>query len=104
MKNVEQQDKAVDLRNIGLTGKEAEVILDEVGIKANKNSIPHDTASPLETSGIRFGAPTLTVRGLGNKEMKEIAHLIALAFKNPNSSTVKKQILHSVKNWKISCL
>ncbi|GIO99612.1 serine hydroxymethyltransferase [Paenibacillus lautus] len=87
----------VDLRTIGLTGKEAETILDEVGITANKNAIPHDTASPLVTSGIRFGTPAMTSRGLGPKEMKEVAHLIGLAFKNPNSSTVKDQILGSVR-------
>lgn len=87
----------VDLRTIGLTGKEAETILDEVGITANKNAIPHDTASPLVTSGIRFGTPAMTSRGLGPKEMKEVAHLIGLAFKNPNRSTVKDQILESVR-------
>ncbi|WCN36471.1 serine hydroxymethyltransferase [Aneurinibacillus uraniidurans] len=87
----------VDLRPIGLTGKEAETILDEVGITANKNAIPHDTASPLVTSGIRFGTPAMTSRGLGPKEMKEIARLIGIAFKNPRSSTVKDQILGSVR-------
>jgi len=87
----------VDLRTIGLTGKEAETILDEVGITANKNAIPHDTASPLVTSGIRFGTPAMTSRGLGPKEMKEIAQLIGLAFKNPKSSSVKHQILGSVR-------
>ncbi len=87
----------VDLRTIGLTGKEAEIILDEVGITANKNAIPHDTASPLVTSGIRFGTPAMTSRGFGYKEMKEIAQLIGLAFKNPKSSTVKDQILGSVR-------
>lgn len=87
----------VDLRTIGLTGKEAETILDEVGITANKNAIPHDTASPLVTSGIRFGTPAMTSRGLGPKEMKEIAQLIGLVFKNPKSSTVKDQISGSVR-------
>jgi len=87
----------VDLRTIGLTGKEAESILDEVGITANKNAIPHDTAGPLVTSGIRFGTPAMTSRGLGPEEMKEIAQLIGLAFKNPKSSTIKNQILESVR-------
>ncbi|MND84942.1 Serine hydroxymethyltransferase [compost metagenome] len=86
----------VDLRTIGLTGKEAETILDEVGITANKNAIPHDTASPLVTSGIRFGTPAITSRGLGPNEMKEIARLIGLALKNPKNSTVKDQILGNV--------
>ncbi|WP_422661087.1 serine hydroxymethyltransferase [Paenibacillus sp. EC2-1] len=87
----------VDLRSIGLTGKEAETILDEVGITANKNAIPHDTASPLVTSGIRFGTPAMTTRGLGPKEMKEIAQLIGLALKNSKSSNVKDQILGRVR-------
>lgn len=87
----------VDLRSIGLTGKEAETILDEMGITANKNAIPHDTASPLVTSGIRFGTPAMTTRGLGPKEMKEIAQLIGLALKNPKSSKVKDQILGRVR-------
>ncbi|MCY9532200.1 MULTISPECIES: serine hydroxymethyltransferase [Paenibacillus] len=87
----------VDLRAIGLTGKEAESILDEVGITANKNAVPHDTASPLVTSGIRFGTPAMTSRGLGPEEMKEIAQLIGLAFKNPKSSTIKNQILEIVR-------
>lgn len=87
----------VDLRSIGLTGKEAETILDEVGITANKNAIPHDMASPLVTSGIRFGTPAMTTRGLGPKEMKEIAQLIGLALKNPKSSKVKDQILGRVR-------
>lgn len=87
----------VDLRTIGLTGKEAESILDEVWITANKNAIPHDTASPLVTSGIRFGTPAMTSRGLGPEEMIEIAQLIGLAFKNPKSSTIKNQIIESVR-------
>ncbi|KOR90731.1 serine hydroxymethyltransferase [Paenibacillus solani] len=87
----------VDLRTIGLSGKEAQIILDEVGITANKNAIPYDTASPLVTSGIRFGTPAMTSRGLGPKEMKEIGQLIGLAFKNTNSSTVKDQIKKAVR-------
>lgn len=87
----------LDLRTVGLTGKEAEAILDEVGITANKNTIPHDTANPLVTSGIRFGTPAITTRGLGPKEMKEIAQFIALALKNPKNTTVKNQILDSVR-------
>lgn len=86
----------LDLRPIGLTGKEAEIILDEVGITANKNTIPHDTASPLVTSGIRFGTPAMTTRGLGPEEMKEIARLIGLALKNSESSAIKEQVRRSV--------
>jgi len=87
----------LDLRPNGLTGKEAERILDEVGITANKNAIPHDTASPLVTSGIRFGTPAMTTRGLGSLEMKEVARLIGLALKNPESLVIKEQVRNSVQ-------
>lgn len=87
----------VDLRSVGLTGKDAQIMLDEVGITANKNSIPYDTASPLVTSGIRFGTPAMTTRGLGAGEMKEIAELIALAFKNPANTKVKQHITGCVR-------
>ncbi len=86
----------LDLRPIGCTGAEAERLLDEVGITANKNAIPHDTASPLVTSGIRFGTPAMTTRGLGPQEMKDIAKLIGLALKHPESSAVKERIRRSV--------
>ncbi len=86
----------VDLRSIGLTGKEAEAILDEVGITANKNAIPYDTASPLVTSGIRFGTPAMTTRGLGTAEMKEIARLIATGLKHSQNAAIKKEILQNV--------
>ena len=60
----------VDVRNTGLTGKEAEHLLDEVGITCNKNTIPFDPASPFVTSGIRLGTPALTTRGLQVKDME----------------------------------
>lgn len=82
----------VDLRPTGLTGKEAETLLDEIGITANKNAIPHDTASPLVTSGIRFGTPAMTSRGFGIQEMKEVAQLISLVFKNPKSLKNKEDV------------
>lgn len=87
----------VDLRSIGGTGKEAERLLDEVGITANKNAIPHDTQSPLITSGIRLGTPAMTTRGLGGAEMKEIAKLIGLVLKNPESSAIKEKVSKSVQ-------
>lgn len=66
----------VDLRPKGLTGKEAEKLLDEAGITVNKNTIPFDTESPFVTSGIRIGTPAVTTRGMGTAEMAEIANLI----------------------------
>lgn len=87
----------VDLRCIGITGVEAERKLDEVGITANKNAIPHDTQSPLITSGLRLGTPAMTTRGLGTAEMKQIAGLIGLVLKNPESNTIKEKVSKSVQ-------
>ncbi len=66
----------VDLRNFSITGKEAEKLLESVGITVNKNMIPYDPRSPFITSGIRLGTPALTTRGMGKEEMREIAELI----------------------------
>ena len=80
----------VDVRNTGLTGKEAEHLLDEIGITANKNTIPFDPASPFVTSGVRLGTPALTIRGLKEDDMKEIADIIATVLQNPED-TAKHQ-------------
>ena len=80
----------VDVRNTGLTGKEAEHLLDEIGITANKNTIPFDPASPFVTSGVRLGTPALTTRGLKEDDMKEIADTIATVLQNPED-TAKHQ-------------
>jgi len=69
----------VDLRNKELTGKEAEIILDHVGITVNKNAIPFDPLSPLITSGIRIGTPAVTTRGMGEDAIKKVALAIHLA-------------------------
>lgn len=76
----------VDVRNTGLTGREAEHLLDEVGITCNKNTIPFDPASPFVTSGIRLGTPALTSRGLKEDDMKEIAAIIDLVLHNPEDT------------------
>jgi len=68
----------VDLRSKNITGKEAEHMLDEVGITCNKNTIPFETTSPFITSGIRIGTPAVTSRGMKEEDMKTIAHLIAM--------------------------
>ncbi len=66
----------VDLRNKGITGKDAEKLLDSVGITCNKNTIPFETESPFITSGIRLGTPASTTRGFKEEEMRKIAALI----------------------------
>ena len=81
----------VDVRSTGLTGKEAEHLLDEVGITCNKNTIPFDPASPFITSGIRLGTPALTTRGLQVKDMEEIADIISAVLKNPEDKAVHEE-------------
>ena len=78
----------VDLRTVGLTGKVAEHVLDEVGITCNKNTIPFDPESPFVTSGIRLGTPALTTRGLNAEDMKEIAGIISSVLKHPEDVAV----------------
>lgn len=68
----------VDLRPMGITGKEMERRLDEVFITVNKNAIPNDPEKPFVTSGIRIGTPAVTSRGLGVEDMKTLARLITL--------------------------
>jgi len=72
----------IDLRNKGITGKELEERLDDVGITTNKNSVPFDTEKPMITSGIRIGTPAVTTRGFKEEEMVKIAHLINLTVEN----------------------
>ncbi len=72
----------VDLTDTGVTGKEAEKMLDEVGITVNKNAIPFDTKSPFITSGIRIGTPASTSRGFKEEDMIEVGKLIALTIKD----------------------
>ncbi|MDD3888584.1 MAG: serine hydroxymethyltransferase [Syntrophomonadaceae bacterium] len=75
----------VDVRPKGLTGKDAETILDSVNITVNKNTIPFDPEKPTITSGIRIGTPALTSRGLNSDDMKEVAKAIAIALSNPEN-------------------
>ncbi|NKE04593.1 serine hydroxymethyltransferase [Mesobacillus selenatarsenatis] len=72
----------VDLRSLGLTGKVAEKVLDDIGITVNKNTIPFDPESPFVTSGVRIGTAAVTSRGFGHEEMDEIASIIAFTLKN----------------------
>lgn len=72
----------VDVRSLGITGKIAEKVLDEVGITVNKNTIPFDPESPFVTSGVRIGTAAVTSRGFGKAEMEEIASIIGFTLKN----------------------
>jgi glycine hydroxymethyltransferase len=80
----------VDLRNIGLTGKEAENRLGEAGITVNKNAVPFDPLPPTKTSGIRIGTPALTTRGMKEDQMKIIAKIIAKVLKDYSEDTLQK--------------
>lgn len=73
----------VDVRNKNLTGKEAEKLLDNIGITCNKNTIPFDPASPFVTSGIRLGTPAATTRGFKEEDFKEVAAIMGLVLNNP---------------------
>lgn len=66
----------VDLTNLGISGREAQDRLEEAGIIVNRNTVPYDTRSPFDPSGIRLGAPALTTRGMKEKEMREVAEII----------------------------
>lgn len=81
----------VDLQSKNITGKEAQNVLDEVGITANKNTIPFEPLSPFVTSGIRLGSPALTTRGFQEEDMQEVAAIIALVLENPADASVKQQ-------------
>lgn len=87
----------IDLRNLDITGRDAERVLDEVRITVNKNAIPFDTASPFVTSGIRIGTPAATARGMDEEAMKSIASIIASVLKAPNDETVKERARKQVQ-------
>ncbi|ABD13069.1 serine hydroxymethyltransferase [Frankia casuarinae] len=76
----------LDLRELGVSGKEAEARCDAAGITLNKNAIPYDPQPPAISSGIRVGTPAVTTQGMGEGEMKEIAGLIAHAVREPEAA------------------
>ena len=78
----------VDLRSKNITGKEAQFLLDEIGITANRNTIPFEPLSPFVTSGIRLGTPALTTRGLKEEDIREVADIIADVIENHEDSAV----------------
>jgi glycine hydroxymethyltransferase len=82
----------VDLRNMNITGKDAEHLLDSIGLTVNKNSVPFDTASPFVTSGIRIGTAAATSRGMDEAAMREIASIIGVAVKHPKDASIHQQL------------
>ncbi len=87
----------IDVRNTGLTGKEAEKRLDQIGITVNKNAIPFDPASPMVTSGIRIGTPAVTSRGMDVSAMLEIAEIFRLVLRGEFDETVQAQAKAKVR-------
>ena len=81
----------VDTRSKNLTGKDAEHMLDAIGITCNKNTIPNDPASPFVTSGIRLGAPAATTRGFLEEDFREVARIIGLVLSNPGKEEAQKE-------------
>ena len=87
----------VDVKNtLGLTGKEAEEILDKINITVNKNTISGETESPSKASGIRLGTPAMTTRGLKEADFASIGHIIARALKNKDNEDVLKGLQKEV--------
>ena len=87
----------VDLRNLGLTGKEAEEALGRAGITVNKNSIPYDERGPSITSGIRLGTPVVTTRGMGLAEMERIAGFIHQVLQHPADESLLESVRQDVE-------
>jgi glycine hydroxymethyltransferase len=87
----------VDLRPINMTGKDAEALLDKVGITVNKNTIPFDPAKPFITSGIRVGTPALTTRGMKEREMEIVGGLLYEALIHPEDKEILLGILQEVE-------
>src|SRR5664279_3099300 len=76
----------LDLREVGVTGSDAEIRCDAARITLNKNAIPYDPAPPMVASGIRVGTPSVTTQGMGEGEMKEVASLIGRALRDQDGS------------------
>lgn len=91
----------VDLTNKGVTGKDAEAMLDEVGITVNKNTIPFDKQKPNIASGIRIGTPAMTTRGMKEEEMKTIAELIDRTIKGEDKEKIKADVLKLTSRFPI---
>ncbi len=78
----------VDLQSIGMTGKQADLLVSDVNITANKNTVPFDPQSPFVTSGLRLGSPAMTTRGMGEAEFVEIGNIIADRLLSPEDDRV----------------
>lgn len=89
----------IDLRNKGVTGKQAEISLDSAGITCNKNAVPYDTQPPLVTSGIRLGAAAMTSRGFKEEDMKQIAEFIDRVISQCGDASIAEKVKSDVKEY-----
>lgn len=87
----------VDVKSIGVTGKEAESVLESINITCNKNTIPNETLSPMITSGIRLGTPAMTTRGLNEEDFTLIGKIISKALKNKDDEALLLNLKSEVK-------
>ncbi|MBU0963607.1 serine hydroxymethyltransferase, partial [Patescibacteria group bacterium] len=87
----------VDLTSKNISGGEAELVLDEVGITVNKNTIPFDSRKPMDPSGIRLGTPALTTRGFKQEDMEMVAKIISDVLHNPKKEIIKEEARKKVK-------
>jgi glycine hydroxymethyltransferase len=88
----------VDVTPLGVTGKEAEHLLDEIGITVNKNAIPFDPLPPNTASGIRIGTPATTSRGFGPDEMQAVARIIIGAIEARDDASVQGRLAGQVRD------
>lgn len=86
----------VDLRSIGMTGKQADALVSGINITANKNTVPFDPESPFVTSGLRLGSPAMTTRGLNTAEFVEIADIIADRLLDPEDAMIAESCTRRV--------
>ena len=87
----------VDVKSIGVTGKEAESVIESINITCNKNTIPNETLSPMITSGIRLGTPAMTTRGLNEEDFTLIGKIISKALKNKDDEALLLNLKSEVK-------
>lgn len=83
--------------SLGLTGKEAEKILEHIGVSTNKNMIPYDTRKPLDPSGIRIGTPAITTRGFDEAATEKLAHIMVRALKEHTNEALQIELKSQVR-------
>ena len=87
----------IDVTPLGLSGGQAEKLLDSVGITLNKNMIPDDPRKPMDPSGIRFGSPSVTTSGFKEKQCMQVAELMIETLKHKDDKKKKKEIREEVR-------